>query len=337
MYNRHYFCYLLVVITSFIAPRVLRAELLATEEFNYPAVGSDLTGNSGGGSFGFTNSWSGQTSYNIGNGNLVSNLAPLPAEGNSVSAVAFPENRDIDRDLQTPWGADGTSMYLSVLIRPTGILHQGAYGGWFGLALRGSTDVVIGMNFQQNNYGLRVGDVYAQSNVPAAIDVTTFLVLRIDFTEGVDPAYLYVNPFPGTVEPPATPDASLIDLGFITLSRLSLTGPGGSAFDSIRIGTSYADVAPFTSDFNDNGYVDGPDLANWQLGYGTTGNATHAQGDADRDLDVDGRDFLTWQRQFGAGTPPALSAESIPEPASVLIGSLLFALGSMLRCLRVGS
>jgi hypothetical protein len=328
MNTLRYVCCLLTVISFFSGFKVSHAELLALEEFNYSSIGSDLTGNSGGGSFGFTNSWSGNTSYNIGNGSLVSNLAPLPQQGNSVSAVAYPENRDIDRDLVTPWGADDTSMYLSVLMKPTGILHQGAYGGWFGLALRGSTDVVIGMNFQHNNYGLRVGGEYVQSNIPAVIGTTTFLVLRIDFTEGVDPCYLYVNPFPGTAEPPTAPSVSLIDLGFINLTRLSLTGPGGVAMDSIRIGTSYADVAPATSDFDENGYVDGSDLDNWQDGYGTTANATHTQGDADGDGDVDGRDMLIWQRQFGAGTPPAIASASIPEPSSAIVASLLWAIAT---------
>jgi hypothetical protein len=318
MYHRQLLSFILTALSFFCATKASHAELLALEEFNYTTVGSDLTGNSGGGSFGFSNAWSGNTSYNIASGNLTSNSAPLPTVGNSVHGVAYPENRWMDRNLQFPIGADNTSIYMSVLMQPTGILHQGAYGGWFGLALRGSTEVIIGMNYDQGNYGLRVGGSYSQSNIPAVVGKTVFLVLRMDFTEGVDPCYLYVNPFPGTVAPPITPNAALIDLGFINLNQLTILGPGGIAMDSIRIGTTYADVAPATSDFDNSGYVDGGDLANWQDGYGTTTGATHAQGDADYDGDVDGRDMLIWQKQYGAGMPSALSSV-VPEPSTILL------------------
>jgi hypothetical protein len=322
-----FFCFSVIFLVAF-KPAALYAELVALEEFNYSNVGGDLTGQGGGGSFGFVDLWTGQTSYNIGNGSLAAKNVPLPKVGNSVSGVAFPENRGIDRNLTSPWGTDNTTMYLSVLMQPIGILHQGAYGGWFGVALRGSTDVVIGMNYSKNNYGLRVADVYQDSPVPAVVGVPTFLVLRVDFTEGVDPVSLYVNPFPGAPEP-ATPSASIIDLGISNLSQLSLTGPGGSAFDSIRIGTTYADVAPANSDFNSDGYVGGADLANWEPNYGTSEVATNSQGDADVDLDVDGRDFLIWQRQFGFGTTAASSLKSVPEPTAICIS--VFALLSSLN------
>lgn len=77
----------------------------------------------------------------------------------------------------------------------------------------------------------------------AAIGKTFFGVIRIDFTEGVDPVYLYLNPQPGAPEP-ATPSASLINLNVNFLNMVSLAGPGGVGYDSLRIGTTYADVTP---------------------------------------------------------------------------------------------
>ena len=44
-------------------------------------------------------------------------------------------------------------------------------------------------------------------------------------------------------------------------------------------------------DFNGDGSVNGADLSEWQGGFDTTIAATHAQGDADGDHDVDGGDF----------------------------------------------
>jgi hypothetical protein len=308
-----------------------RGELLALEDFDYAGVGSDLSGNSGGGSFGFSDAWSGNTSYNIASGSLNSPRDPLPLVGNSVSGVAYGENRGIDRTLAASLGADDTTIYVSVAMEPRGVLGQGAYGGWFGLALRGSTDVMIGMNYSQGTYGLRIADVYRSSSVAPVIGKPTFLVLRMDFTEGVESAYLYVNPQPGVPEPAAA-QASEINLNFHSLSKLSLTGPGGSAFDAIRIGTTYADVAPATSDFDGDGDVDGADLELWKTGYGKPSGATAADGDANADGRVDGADFTIWQRQHGFDLTPG-SATAVPEPASGAMGGLaaMLAVGAARR------
>lgn len=43
------------------------------------------------------------------------------------------------------------------------------------------------------------------------------------------------------------------------------------------------------------------------------------QGNADADQDVDGADFLVWQRQLGS-TPPAVAANApVPEPATLVL------------------
>jgi len=307
-----------VVFGVSIACAVQRAEavLTAFDDFNYDAVGSDLTGNSGGGSFGFAGPWDGQTSYNIGSGSLASPVDPLHSTGNRVTAVAFTENRDIDRTFDAPLGADNTTVYMSVLMRPEGILHQGANTGWFGLVLRGTTFVSIGMNYSRSKYGLRYADVYHDSSLTPTVGQPVFMVLRIDFTEGVDPARLYVNPNPGAPEP-SEASANIIDLGIENITKLSLSGPGAASFDAIRIGTTYADVAPPAADFDGDMDVDGNDLAAWQSNFGN--GTTHAAGDADRDSDVDGRDFLIWQRSAGYPHAPSNAAShAVPEPASAL-------------------
>lgn len=75
-------------------------------------------------------------------------------------------------------------------------------------------------------------------------------------------------------------------------------------------------------DFNNDGVVDGLDLARWQEDFGQNRDS-----DADADGDSDGDDFLTWQRQAGANLPAP--TESIPEPASLLLvfGALLVGIG----------
>ncbi len=54
-----------------------------------------------------------------------------------------------------------------------------------------------------------------------------------------------------------------------------------------------AAVETAPADFDNNGYVDGDDLAQWEGNFGSGVTA-----DADDDGDSDGADFLAWQRQF---------------------------------------
>jgi endonuclease/exonuclease/phosphatase family metal-dependent hydrolase len=70
------------------------------------------------------------------------------------------------------------------------------------------------------------------------------------------------------------------------------------------------------ADFNQDGNVDGLDLAEWQAAFGVTANA-----DADSDGDSDGRDFLIWQRQYGQSSLPLVagSMTTVPEPTSLLL------------------
>jgi hypothetical protein len=76
------------------------------------------------------------------------------------------------------------------------------------------------------------------------------------------------------------------------------------------------------ADFDEDGSVDGDDLAAWEAGFGV--GTTKPAGDSDADGDVDGSDFLVWQRQVGT-TPPAVGAVgAVPEP-----GALAMALGAV--------
>jgi hypothetical protein len=72
-------------------------------------------------------------------------------------------------------------------------------------------------------------------------------------------------------------------------------------------------------DFDEDGDVDGSDLAMWRAGFGTLAMATHGHGDADADSDVDGADFLIWQRQLGSPPGIVVAASATPEPAAGLL------------------
>jgi hypothetical protein len=76
---------------------------------------------------------------------------------------------------------------------------------------------------------------------------------------------------------------------------------------------------PLLGDFNSDGDVDGADFLIWQRGYGIqTPNATKSDGDADDDMDVDSVDLTVWESQFGTGSASIVAAATTTvESASV--------------------
>jgi alpha-galactosidase len=83
-------------------------------------------------------------------------------------------------------------------------------------------------------------------------------------------------------------------------------------------------VEAITADFDEDGDIDGRDFLSWQRGFGTLVGATLSQGDADHDGDVDGDDLGVWHAQYVGNL--AASSVQIPEPSAMilaLIGSLL--------------
>jgi hypothetical protein len=81
------------------------------------------------------------------------------------------------------------------------------------------------------------------------------------------------------------------------------------------------------ADFDGDGDVDGGDFLTWQRGVGATGQPNKATGDANGDGNVTGADLAIWRQQFGT-TPPsgAIAAAAVPEPAVgvLAIGAIAF-------------
>ncbi len=92
-----------------------------------------------------------------------------------------------------------------------------------------------------------------------------------------------------------------------------------------------------SADFDADGDVDGNDFLAWQRGLGAAGNATAEDGDADGDQDVDGDDLATWKVQFGPSTPiTAILAEASNDAGPATAGALSPADVSMLASLYYG-
>jgi hypothetical protein len=83
------------------------------------------------------------------------------------------------------------------------------------------------------------------------------------------------------------------------------------------------------ADFDGDGDVDGQDFLTWQRGVGLAG--TLMTGDANDDGDVDGDDLAIWRQQFGPGAP----VSAIPEPATA--GLCLVSLAAAIICSRFRS
>jgi len=98
--------------------------------------------------------------------------------------------------------------------------------------------------------------------------------------------------------------------------------------------TGGTDAPAESADFNSSGNVNAADLAIWAENFGTTGEgATFDKGNADGgsvvapiSTDVDGEDFLIWQRTFNGGSPVA----AVPEPGT----AALLAIGGILALRR---
>jgi hypothetical protein len=73
------------------------------------------------------------------------------------------------------------------------------------------------------------------------------------------------------------------------------------------------------ADFDGDGDVDGRDFLTWQRGFGLTEQQNNSLGDANGDGDVDAADLAIWQTQYGQPTELAATQAAVPEPASIVL------------------
>lgn len=79
------------------------------------------------------------------------------------------------------------------------------------------------------------------------------------------------------------------------------------------------------ADFDGDSDVDGRDFLIWQRGFGLTGSAaTQAAGNADGDMDIDGADLDVWRGAFGGAAVSA--ASSLPEPTALTLAGFFVAI-----------
>jgi len=86
--------------------------------------------------------------------------------------------------------------------------------------------------------------------------------------------------------------------------------------ETAGLGSGYSNITattnPLTADFDADGDIDGFDFLTWQRGFGTQTGASLADGDADAEEDVDAIDLAVWESQFGQAA--LISASLFEEP-----------------------
>jgi len=131
----------------------------------------------------------------------------------------------------------------------------------------------------------------------------------------------------GLTSLPPTP-TQLSDVAIkLVVRNESGTGFGDLHYDQIT-GLNSIDNADFDADLE----VDGNDFLVWQRGHGN--GSLHSEGDANNSLTVDGSDLSLWENQYGSiGGSLTAAISSVPEPASST--ALLFGLvGVIMRRLK---
>jgi hypothetical protein len=115
--------------------------------------------------------------------------------------------------------------------------------------------------------------------------------------------------------------------GTVTISYAGSSGIGSADNDVVL--KLLADNAE-SADFDNDGDVDGADFLTWQRNVSTASGASIEDGDANGDGAVDGDDLEVWTGQFGAASTAAHA--SVPEARALeLILGAAAALGAMTR------
>jgi hypothetical protein len=208
----------------------------------------------------------------------------------------------------------------------SGITFQPQHGEqWIDLAAHSSNSKTSGVT---QSIATTVGQRYAINFfVGSATDNFFFYPATVDLSISGGPRTSHTNP----TAPNNMLNWRLFTVNFTaTNSNTNITffnGGDSNNFLSALDNVSVEPVDFFDADFNEDGKVDADDLTVWTAGFGVVGTAVHTTGDADQDQNVDGGDFLVWQRELGLG----VLAAAVPEPVSSSLVMFVVAAFAVLR------
>jgi len=231
----------LLSASGILAPRTAQASIIAYDGINY-GPGSNLVGQNGG--FGWSSAYTtasgGPLTAAISTGSVP--FGGLATSGNAIQTQSAAAGQtDNERILGSSLGADGTTVYVSFLIRPTEAVNSGGHGSYGGFALGG---LFVG-KLPSGFYGLSNldGSNAVSSGIAPVLNTTAFLVVRITFQSGGDKAELFISPVPS--QPiPTVPDVTKSDLEIGLTSTVDVLADHGFTIDELRLGDTYEDVTP---------------------------------------------------------------------------------------------
>ena len=253
MKSRFPVCAALAASLALLATWPLRAALISYDGADYPANSTLNTRNGG---LGWLNAWSGLNRA-VADGLQFPGLVTaanrlLTVGGNQASLRTISTAGFSSLLTGGKFGLDGTELWLSVLARRETNQDFTEYAG-LSLFDGGTEELFLGIpsggfahwGMQLFDLGAAPGNITAASYAPVTTGETVFLVLRLRFAAS-DTVDLFVNPTPGVV--PTRPDATRSGAN-IRFDRIRIqSGPYVSqpplSLDEIRLGESYADVAP---------------------------------------------------------------------------------------------
>jgi hypothetical protein len=252
-----------------------------------------------------------------------------PLLGSGVSG--FPANHDVSFDLLpmtvgstvanlffwdgTDLGGDGLTLAdVSFAKPPTGVTWNIFDDGFNLFTAEGSDAMIPGGLIQESSSDINPGDGIDTGSLH------THLLMRVDDGDGntqtTPPLGVYMVTLQARSEGFETSDP------FIFIHRTS------TVTDAVRdLAATWADAnydalisGPSFGDYNGDGNVDGPDFLVWQRTVGNTGDSLAADGNGDGVVDAE--DLTIWRETFGQVAPlPLISAtaSAVPEPTAALL------------------
>ncbi len=230
----------------------------AEDAFSGYPVGN-LDGNAGGA--GFTGAWNDSAGFSLGTNEIdvVATGLTHPTGGpDAIDAVQLNHSGGgglvadsfYTRTLASPYGTVDETIWVSFLIQPQEMASNDSY---MGLVLGDgafANDDQLFVGYMNSDYVLTSwADTGTEIAAPAVSGETAFLVLRLDiFASGNETATLFVNPNSGEATPSVSGTTSVLAYDIPNLDTISLAGravsDNPSLMSGIRIGSSFADVAP---------------------------------------------------------------------------------------------
>ena len=111
---------------------------------------------------------------------------------------------------------------------------------------------------------------------------------------------------------------------------LRIADGDGNGSAVIDMGSYEVQAADFpNADFDGDSDIDGSDFLAWQRGFGKSSGVVPSDGDADSDGDVDAQDLTSWKFQFGGVAPQPLAASV--ERASLIDLAMAVELGNAIE------